>query len=159
MKTENTSIRLKKIMRDRNLRPVDILKLCEPFCKKYGIKMGRNDLSQYISGKNEPGQWKLTVLAEALDTNEVWLMGYDVQFEPYNKSDLSDTEKKNMISFLESENKNLEESDNGKIVTTLKTDDGIEMVVRSSKPLTDSNILDISKVMIEEIRKRKDSKK
>ena len=62
MKSENTSMRLKKIMSDRNLRQIDILELCKPYCQKYQIKLGRNDLSQYVSGKVEPGQRKLTIL-------------------------------------------------------------------------------------------------
>lgn len=40
--------------------------------------MGRNDLSQYIAGKVQPKQYKLTILALALDVSETWLMGLDV---------------------------------------------------------------------------------
>lgn len=77
MKT-TTADRLKYIMQIRNLRQVDILNLAKPFCEKFKIKLGRNDLSQYVSGKVSPGQDKLTILAKALDVNEAWLMGYDV---------------------------------------------------------------------------------
>ena len=87
MKSENTSMRLKKIMSDRNLRQIDILELCKPYCKKYQIKLGRNDLRQYVSGKVEPGQRKLTILGLALNVSEAWLMGFDVPMErdSYNK--------------------------------------------------------------------------
>ena len=78
MKSSNTSERLKFIMRNRNLRQVDILNLAKPFCDEHHIKLGKNDLSQYVSGKVEPGQEKLTILGHALGVNEVWLMGYDV---------------------------------------------------------------------------------
>ena len=78
---ENTSIRLKKIMKDRNLKQVDILNLTKPICKKYSTRLGKNDLSQYISGKVEPGQRKLFILAEALNVSEGWLMGLDVPME------------------------------------------------------------------------------
>lgn len=78
MNKSNTSLRLKEIMRLRNLKQVDILKLCEPYCNEYGIKLNKNDLSQYVSGKVQPGQDKLSILAYALNVNEVWLMGYDV---------------------------------------------------------------------------------
>ena len=70
--------RLKEIMSERNLRQIDIIEKCQPYCQKYGIKMGRNDLSQYLSGKFQPKQAKLTVLALALNVSEAWLMGYDV---------------------------------------------------------------------------------
>ncbi|RHV86921.1 hypothetical protein DXA97_11765 [Clostridium sp. OF09-36] len=77
MKT-TTSARLKEVMQLYNLRQIDILKKAEPYCKNLGIKMGRNDLSQYVSGKVLPGQEKLTALSQALNVSETWLMGYDV---------------------------------------------------------------------------------
>lgn len=80
MKT-TTANRLKKVMDQNGLRQVDILKKAEPYCKKFGVKLGRNDLSQYISGKVSPGQEKLTVLALALNVSEAWLMGFDVPME------------------------------------------------------------------------------
>lgn len=81
MKNSNTSVRLKEIMRSRSLRQVDILQAAKPFCEKYNVKLARNDLSQYVSGKVEPGQEKLTILGLALNVNEAWLMGYDVPME------------------------------------------------------------------------------
>lgn len=78
MKPYTTSQRLKEIMNIKGIKQIDILKLVEPICKKWNVKMGSNDLSQYVTGKVEPSQKKLSVLAEALGTNEVWLMGYDV---------------------------------------------------------------------------------
>lgn len=78
MKVSNTSERLKQIMQERNLRQVDILRMSRQFCEKYGVKLGKNDLSQYVNGKVEPGQDKLAILGLALDLNEAWLMGYDV---------------------------------------------------------------------------------
>ena len=81
MKERNTSDRLKEIMAKNGLRQIDILNKAIPFCKKYNVKLGRNDMSQYISGKVEPSQKNLTVLAEALEVNEAWLMGYDVPME------------------------------------------------------------------------------
>ncbi len=81
MKQFTTSQRLEQIMRSRNMRQVDILNAAEPYCRKYGIKLGKNDLSQYVSGKVEPGQDKLTILGLALNVSEAWLMGYDVPAE------------------------------------------------------------------------------
>lgn len=81
MKEESTSIRIRKLMEERGLRQVDILDKCKPFCEKYDIKLGRNDLSQYVSGKVEPGQEKLTVLGLALNVSEAWLMGFNVPME------------------------------------------------------------------------------
>ena len=81
MKKSNTAERLRFIMNERGLKQVDILRLCEPYCEKYGVKLQKNDLSQYLSGKVEPRQDKLTILGSALGVQEAWLMGYDVPRE------------------------------------------------------------------------------
>lgn len=81
MKKFKTSDRLKQIMKARNLRQVDILEAADPYCKKYGVKLEKNALSQYVSGKVEPGQEKLSILGMALGVSEAWLMGYDVPME------------------------------------------------------------------------------
>jgi len=81
MKTANTSQRLKQLMSERNLRQIDILALTKPYCEKYNVKMNKSDISQYVSGKNEPSQDKLVVLGMALNVQESWLMGYDAQKE------------------------------------------------------------------------------
>ena len=78
MKVADTSKRLKEIMASQNLKQVDILEKALPYCKQYDIKLTKVDLSQYVSGKVEPGQAKLFVLANALNVNEAWLMGFDV---------------------------------------------------------------------------------
>lgn len=81
MREASTAKRLKEIMQARNIRQIDILNAAAPFCKKYGVKLGKNDLSQYVNGKVEPGQEKLTILGLALNVSEAWLMGYDVPID------------------------------------------------------------------------------
>ncbi|NBA57038.1 S24 family peptidase [Enterococcus hirae] len=76
---ENTSTRLKQIMREQNLKQIDILNKSLPFQKKLGIKMGKSALSQYVSGKSNPDQQKLVLLAKTLGVSEPWLMGFDVE--------------------------------------------------------------------------------
>ena len=76
-RVSTTAERLNTIMKERGLKQSDILEKCKPFCDKYGIKMARSDLSQYVLGKNVPRQDKLTALAQALGVEETWLMGYD----------------------------------------------------------------------------------
>lgn len=65
-------------MAERNLKQIDIINLAKPFCDLHNVKLNKNDLSQYVSGKVEPGQNKLYILALALNVNEAWLMGFDV---------------------------------------------------------------------------------
>lgn len=107
MKNSSTSERLKQIMNERSLRQVDILEAAKPFCEKYGVKLAKNDLSQYVSGKVEPRQEKLTILGLALNVSETWLMGYDVRRERDEKeqltvhSELSEA-RKAMYDFIDS---------------------------------------------------------
>ncbi len=97
MNKENTSIRLKKIMSDRNLKQVDILDMTKPYCIKYDVKMNKSDISQYVSGKVEPNQEKLFILAKALGVNEAWLMGFDVPM----KKEMSSSEAEGDIELIE----------------------------------------------------------
>ncbi|MEE1219535.1 MAG: transcriptional repressor LexA [Ruminococcus sp.] len=90
MKKYSTADRLRQIMTERNLKQVDILNLASPFCKKYDIKLNKNDLSQYVSGKVEPGQNKLYILGLALNVSEAWLMGFEVPIERLNNTNVID---------------------------------------------------------------------
>ena len=83
---ETTSDRLKKIMNERRLKQVDILNMSLPFCQRFNVKMNKSDISQYVSGKEEPSQEKLVVLGMALNVSEAWLMGLDVS--PVRKDNL-----------------------------------------------------------------------
>lgn len=87
MKKYTTAERLRQIMSQRGLKQIDILLLAEPYCIKYNVKLNKNDLSQYVNGKVEPKQHKLSILGLALNVNEAWLMGYDVPMErePYEE--------------------------------------------------------------------------
>jgi transcriptional regulator with XRE-family HTH domain len=78
---KTTAERLREVMDRRGLKQADIVRLCQPYAEKLGIKFQKSALSQYLSGRNEPNQYKLTVLALALNVSEAWLMGYDVPME------------------------------------------------------------------------------
>lgn len=93
MKVSDTTDRLRQIMKDNGLNQVDILERCKPYCEKYGVRLGKNDLSQYVSGKvKAPKQDKLTILALALNVNECWLMGYEVPPERTESQEQSSKE-------------------------------------------------------------------
>lgn len=110
MKKYSTSDRLKQIMNEQNLKQVDILEKAKPYCLKYNVKLGKSDLSQYISGRNNPAQKKLTILGLALNVNEAWLMGFDVPMEKQNTTtdelvsminSLDDAQQKNVIDYIQ----------------------------------------------------------
>ena len=134
MRNENTSIRLKKIMADKGLKQADILNKCKPICERYNkmynmnIQITKSDLSQWISGVYEPRQNKLTVLAEALGTNEVWLMGFDVPNVPkdeYNSSVSKEKEKEMLKDVLKrkgflNDNEEITEEDFNRLIEFAK---------------------------------------
>ncbi|UXR75644.1 S24 family peptidase [Staphylococcus sp. IVB6233] len=122
---QNTSDRLKQLMKNRNLRQVDILNMSKPYQKELGIKMSKSHLSQYVNDKSSPDQHKLYLLSKTLDVGEAWLMGYDVdsyrvpdeerQIEPIESkiskevSKLTDKRKKNVLTYAKEQ---LEEQNN-----------------------------------------------
>lgn len=81
--------RLKEGMSLRGLRQADIV-------EKTGINKGA--LSSYISGRYQPKQNNIYLLAKALDVNEAWLMGADVPMERTTMADI-DEYKNKMIEF------------------------------------------------------------
>lgn len=114
MRICSTSERLKQIMNERDLKQVDILEACRPFCEQYNIRLGKNDLSQYISGKVVPKQDKLSILGLALSVDEVWLMGYDVPHERASSSDPQDAKAAHLYH-------QLDDTDKGRVIERMET--------------------------------------
>lgn len=88
MKKSTTADRLRYLMTSRNLKQIDILRAAEPYAAQFNVKMNRSDISQYVSGKVEPGQDKLTILGLALGVDPVWLMGIDVPMIPQEDKEM-----------------------------------------------------------------------
>lgn len=127
MKKCTISQRLKEIMNLMGIKQINILNKAQQICEKLGIKIGSNDLSQYITGKVEPSQKNLSVLAKALDTNEVWLMGYDVPMDKDFKDFIYDDNLKKFIFKLDNADNKIKE---------LETSTGVKISYSSEKPLT-----------------------
>ena len=100
-----TAERLNQIMTEQNLRQADILDRAKPIIDKYGGKLTRQVLSQYVSGKVLPKQDKLFILAAALNVSEPWLMGYDVPRDRLYSieidEDSDNRRKERMIAYME----------------------------------------------------------
>lgn len=64
--------RIKEAMSLRNKTQAEL-------CEMTGIP--KSAMSQYVSGKFVPKQTRIYLLAQALNVNEAWLMGYDVPME------------------------------------------------------------------------------
>ena len=71
------STRLAQALAIRGMKQADL-------CSKTGIP--KSAISQYISGAFEPKQDRLSLIAQALDVDPVWLMGYDVPMEKEQKA-------------------------------------------------------------------------
>lgn len=89
--------RIRTAMNLRKMRQVDIIQAT-------GINKG--SLSSYLSGKYQPKQANIYLLADVLQVNEGWLMGHDVPMErqEYPSGSSTDnpeygTEEKNLIKF------------------------------------------------------------
>lgn len=83
---DSISDRLKKALEIRDMSQADLV-------KKTGI--GKSSISTYLSGSYEPKQKNTYKLAKALNVNEAWLMGYDVDIERKDNSvNLSNKELK-----------------------------------------------------------------
>lgn len=69
---EPCSVRLKKALSIRNMRQADL-------CEK--TKIPKSAISHYLSGSFVPKQDRAYIIAQALDVNPAWLMGFDAPME------------------------------------------------------------------------------
>jgi len=74
--------RLRIAMSLRKMRQVDIIQ---------ATGMNKGSLSSYLSGKYQPKQTNIYLLAKALNVNEGWLLGHDVPMERQEKQLSFDT--------------------------------------------------------------------
>ena len=79
--SEKCSVRISKAL---SLRGMKQSELCEK------TKIPKSAISQYVSGSFEPKQDRLFLIAQALDVDPVWLMGFDVPMEKEKKDSPSE---------------------------------------------------------------------
>ena len=87
MAKETFADRLKYAMEKTGKKQVDLIRLAE----ERGVKLGKSQVSQYVSGKTVPRADILRFLADALDVEADWLGGRepaDVQDAPQEKNDV-----------------------------------------------------------------------
>ncbi|MBE6708603.1 MAG: aminotransferase class I/II-fold pyridoxal phosphate-dependent enzyme [Ruminococcaceae bacterium] len=65
--------RFSSILNKKNIKQVDLIRMAE----ERGIKLGKSQISQYVSGKTLPRKDMLTFLADALGVDSDWLIGED----------------------------------------------------------------------------------
>lgn len=96
-----TAERLKQIMRERNLKQVDIINQSLPFQKKLNIKLGKSALSQYVNGKQSPDQDRINLLSKTLNVSELWLMGFDVFYKRKQDNGVTKTSHSNNYNYFD----------------------------------------------------------
>jgi len=79
MLIDNFANRLDLALKRNNMRPIDLANKTH---------IDKSSISRYLSGDWKASQKRLTLIAMALNTNEAWLMGYDVPDVP-NKSHIN----------------------------------------------------------------------
>ena len=104
---ESIATRIRKAMDAKGKKQADLV-------RETGLDRG--SISSYLSGKYEPKQKALYKLAQALDVNESWLLGYEVPMERTPES------KKN--------------DQLAKLIVRLRTDEGFFSTVSNLAELT-----------------------
>lgn len=110
------SHRLKMAMSIRQMRQVDIINAAKDLSKD--IKIGSNNMSQYVRGRSIPTAKKLQLLARILNVNDYWLLGDSSQMdrtENQTMQDLIDDSDTIMLDI----NNDLIQSVNGRKVALL----------------------------------------
>lgn len=69
MEEQSFAVRLAQAMASKGLKQVDVVGLAQ----SRGAKLGKSQLSQYISGKSQPRAQVLNLLADILDVDAAWL--------------------------------------------------------------------------------------
>ena len=70
--SEPCSVRIKKALSIRSMTQSEL-------CERTNIP--KSAISEYIKGAYEPKQDRIFIIAQALDVDPVWLMGFDVPME------------------------------------------------------------------------------
>ncbi len=81
--------RLNSVMKEKQYRQVDVIRLVNEAGVPDGIHIGKSHLSQYCSGKTVPRADVLRVLAEVLDVETAWLMGEDNVTDPFREDSVT----------------------------------------------------------------------
>ena len=63
--------RFQELLKQKNIKQVDLIRIAE----ENGVKLGKSQISQYVSGKTLPRKDMLQFLADILQTTPDWLLG------------------------------------------------------------------------------------
>lgn len=152
MRKFTTGQRLKEIMDTRGIRQIDILNRTTALEESLGAKISKSHLSNYVSDRSAPDNSKLTLLAQALEVSEPWLMGYDVDTTEASEKG-SNSDESNFLTSYRKLTQPRKESVRNYLNTLLTEQNNIfksPEVVKKSKnvspvPKKESNVLTFNK--------------
>ena len=81
--------RIKQMMQIRDITQSDLARIT-------GIRA--SSISDYLSGKYQPKQDKIALIADALSVNPGWLMGYDEPKKPISSSIVEKKENRDLLA-------------------------------------------------------------
>ena len=81
--------RIKQMMQIRDITQADLARIT-------GIRA--SSISDYLSGKYQPKQNKIALIADALSVNPGWLMGYDEPKKPISSSIVEKKENRDLLA-------------------------------------------------------------
>ena len=81
--------RIKQMMQIRDITQADLARIT-------GIRA--SSISDYLSGKYQPKQDKIALIADALSVNPGWLMGYDETKKPISSSIVEKKENRDLLA-------------------------------------------------------------
>lgn len=87
------SERLKSIMKIRNVKAIDI---------SNATGISKANISSYLSGRYEPKQKNIYLIAKFFAINEMWLVGYDCEMDKFSTN--LDNLKKELYSEIDDMN-------------------------------------------------------
>lgn len=97
----NFSVRLVEAMTKKNMKQVDIIH----YAAERGCKLGKSQISQYVSGKSVPRANILQILADILDVDPDWLNGSLQTPNDANPSQSIVTERSNTMKEIKKSTK------------------------------------------------------
>lgn len=91
MKITDSQHRLIEIMHEFGVNQEEI-------ARRTGIT--KSAISNYIIGKREPRQDKISMISEAFGVDPAWVMGYDVPMSPRNNAKIGTADADHMIKYM-----------------------------------------------------------
>lgn len=91
MKTTDSQHRLIEIMAEFNINQEEI-------ARRTGIT--KSAISNYIIGKREPRQDKISAICDAFGVDPAWFMGYDVPMFPRKNEEIAHSDAAHMAKYM-----------------------------------------------------------